>query len=109
MTPLKPSNFDGFASASGYKSDAEWNLIDLIQDDPGFTLLTDKIVVGLLHAESAPTEITGVRCADDSTYYGTRGRPGGGGDELAAHPSRSPVGHGLDGVLAECRRHRRQL
>jgi choline dehydrogenase-like flavoprotein len=66
--PVEAKHFDGFASACGYKSDAEWNLIDLIQDDPGFTLATDKIVVGLLHAESAPTEITGVRCADGSTY-----------------------------------------
>jgi choline dehydrogenase-like flavoprotein len=66
--PAEAKHFDGFASACGYKSDAEWNLIDLIQDDPGFTLATDKIVVGLLHAESAPTEITGVRCADGSTY-----------------------------------------
>jgi choline dehydrogenase-like flavoprotein len=66
--PLEAKHFDGFASACGYKSDAEWNLIDLIQDDPGFTLLADKIVVGLLHSESTPTEITGVRCADGSTY-----------------------------------------
>ncbi len=66
--PVEARHFDGFASACGYKSDAEWNLIDLIRDDPGFTLATDKIVVGLLHAESAPTEITGVRCADGSTY-----------------------------------------
>jgi len=66
--PVEAKHFDGFASACGYKSDAEWNLIDLIQDDPGFTLLTDKIVVGLLHSESTPTEITGVRCADGCTY-----------------------------------------
>jgi choline dehydrogenase-like flavoprotein len=66
--PAEAKHFDGFASACGYKSDAEWNLLDLIQDDPGFALLTDKTVVGLLHAEGSPTEITGVRCADGSSY-----------------------------------------
>jgi choline dehydrogenase-like flavoprotein len=66
--PVEAKHFDGFASAYGYKSDAEWNLIDLIKDDPGFELIPEKTVVGLLHAASAPAEITGVRCADGATY-----------------------------------------
>lgn len=66
--PVEAKHFDGYASACGYKSDAEWNLIDLIKDDPGFTLLTENTVVGLLHAAGAPEEISGVRCADGSTY-----------------------------------------
>jgi len=61
-------HFDGFASVSGYKSDAERNLIERIENDPSFTLLTEKRVAGLLHAEGAPTRITGVRCADGATY-----------------------------------------
>ncbi len=66
--PVEAKHFDGFASACGYKSDAEWNLIDLIRDDSNFTLLTDKIVTGFLHADGAPAEITGVLCSDGSTH-----------------------------------------
>ncbi len=66
--PVEAKHFDGFASACGYKSDAERNLIDLIRDDPGFTLLTEKTVVGLLHAPGKPAEITGVRCADGAIH-----------------------------------------
>ena len=66
--PVEAKHFDGFASACGYKSDAEWNLLDLIRDESGFTLLTDTTVVGFLHADGAPTDITGVRCSDASTY-----------------------------------------
>ncbi len=66
--PKEAKHFDGFASACGYKSDAEWNLLDLIRDDPNFTLLTETRVTGLLHADGAPTEITGVRCHDGSTH-----------------------------------------
>ena len=68
--PVEAKHFDGFASACGYKSDAEWNLLDPINGDPGFTLLTDKTVVGLLHADATPTEVVGVQCADGSTYRG---------------------------------------
>ncbi len=65
---VEAKHFDGFASACGYKSDAERNLLDLIGDDPNFTLLTEKTVVGFLHADGAPVEITGVRCTDGSSY-----------------------------------------
>jgi choline dehydrogenase-like flavoprotein len=66
--PEEAKHFDGFASACGYKSDAEWNLLDLIRDDPNFTLLTETTVTGFLHADGAPTEITGVRCSDGSSH-----------------------------------------
>ena len=66
--PEEAKHFDGFASACGYKSDAEWNLLDLIRDDPKFTLLTEKTVTGFLHADGAPADITGVRCSDGSTH-----------------------------------------
>ncbi len=62
--PQEAKHFDGFASACGYKSDAEWNLIDLIRDDPNFTLLNDRIVTGFVYADGAPDTITGVRCSD---------------------------------------------
>jgi choline dehydrogenase-like flavoprotein len=63
-------HFDGFASACRFKSDAEWNLLDLVRDERGFTLLTGKEVTGFLHADGDPTTITGVACADDSQYRG---------------------------------------
>jgi len=66
--PVEAKHFDGFASACGYKSDAEWNLLDLIRDDPNFTLITEKTVTRFLHADGAPTDITGVRCSDGSTH-----------------------------------------
>lgn len=61
-------HFDGFASVAGYKSDAELNLLGLIADAPNFTLLTKKKVVGLLHSDAAPDEVTGVVCADGTSY-----------------------------------------
>ncbi len=61
-------HFDGFASACGYKSDAEWNLIDLIRDEPNFTLLMSKPVEGLLHADGHVEHITGVRLADGTSH-----------------------------------------
>jgi choline dehydrogenase-like flavoprotein len=63
-------HFDGFASASGYKSDAECSLIDPIRGSANFTLVTGAPVVGLEHREGEPTAITGVRCADGSRYQG---------------------------------------
>ena len=62
--PAEAKHFDGFASACGYKSDAEWNLIDLIKDDAGLTLLTDRPVVGFLGMDGHPERVTGVRYAD---------------------------------------------
>jgi choline dehydrogenase-like flavoprotein len=63
-------HFDGFASASGYKSDAECSLIDPIRGSANFTLVTGATVVGLEHRPGDPAAITGVRCADGSRYQG---------------------------------------
>lgn len=61
-------HFDGFAPACGFKSDAEWNLLDRIDDTAAVTLLTDKQVVGLIPANGDAKAIAGVRCADGTTY-----------------------------------------
>lgn len=66
--PKEAKHFDGFASACGYKSDAEWNLIDLIRDDANFTLLMERPVAALLHADGKPEHVTGVRLADGSSH-----------------------------------------
>lgn len=63
-------HFDGFASMSGYKLDAEVGLISRIAGDAKFTLLPNKNVDGFLHAENAPEKIVGVKCADGSSYFG---------------------------------------
>ncbi len=61
-------HFDGFASAAGLKSDAETCLIARIEDDPNFTLMTKKKVVGLLHEDRRPDAVTGVVCLDGTVY-----------------------------------------
>ena len=61
-------HFDGYASVSGYKSDAEWCLLEHIRDKPNFTLLTEKPVTELISSRDDPSVVTGVRCADASTY-----------------------------------------
>ena len=63
-------HFDGFASACGYKSDAEWNLLDPIADAPTLIVETGKSVVGLTAAGGDAAAITGVTCADGSAYAG---------------------------------------
>ena len=66
--PEEAKHFDGYASVSGYKSDAEWCLLRHIMDDPNFTLLTEKPVTDLVAAGTDAAVITGVRCADGSSY-----------------------------------------
>ena len=66
--PNEAKHFDGFASASQYKSDAQWNILELIKDDPGFTLLTDSTVAGLIAADGDPKRVVGVRLADGSEH-----------------------------------------
>lgn len=65
-------HFDGYASPSGFKSDAECTLIDPIRGAPNFTLRTDRPVQALLHGEGDPAAITGVACADGSRYVADR-------------------------------------
>lgn len=61
-------HFDGFASACGYKSDAEVSLIDAAARLSNFTLLDGKPVDALLYRGTDAAHIVGVRCADGSTY-----------------------------------------
>lgn len=61
-------HFDGYASACGYKSDAEQNLLNPIDAASGLTLETGKLVVGLIPSNDDAAVVTGVRCADGSTY-----------------------------------------
>ena len=66
--PDEEKHFDGFASPSGFKSDAERNLIDHIRDKPNFTLIAGDPVSELVSAPGDPRTIIGVKCADGSTY-----------------------------------------
>jgi choline dehydrogenase-like flavoprotein len=68
FNPDEAKHFDGFASPSGYKSDAERNLIDHIRSRPNFTLIAGDEVVELVGAPGDPRTIIGVKCADGSTY-----------------------------------------
>jgi len=66
--PDEAKHFDGFASPGGYKGDAEENLLAPLLGTDRFTLHTQKEVTGLLAAEQSSLKITGVRCADGSSY-----------------------------------------
>ncbi|MCB1499790.1 MAG: GMC family oxidoreductase [Bauldia sp.] len=66
--PEEAKHFDGFASPSGFKSDAERNLIDQIRNAPNFTLIAGNAVMALIPSPGDPKTIVGVSCADGSTY-----------------------------------------
>ncbi len=66
--PNEAKHFDGFASPGGYKSDAQVDIIDLIKDDPGFTLMTGRAVTGLVGADGHSERIVGVKLADGSRH-----------------------------------------
>lgn len=66
--PDEAKHFDGFASPSGFKSDAERNLIDHVRDLPNFSLVAGDPVAELIAAPGDPHRIVGVKCADGSTY-----------------------------------------
>lgn len=70
--PGEAKHFDGFASACGYKSDAEWNLLDLIKDEAGFEVRTGSPVAGFLGEDGHPERIIGVRYADGRSDSGRR-------------------------------------
>ncbi|MBL8660957.1 MAG: GMC family oxidoreductase [Rhodospirillales bacterium] len=61
-------HFDGYASACGYKSDAERNLIEPLLQAPNFTLLTDKQAIAFIYDVADAAAITGVVCADGASY-----------------------------------------
>jgi choline dehydrogenase-like flavoprotein len=66
--PEEAKHFDGFASPSGYKSDAERNLIDHILDLPDFTLLAGDPVTALISASDDPRRIVGVECVSGARH-----------------------------------------
>jgi len=67
--PLEAKHFDGFASAGGYKGDAEVNLLAPLLGADNFTLLSQKEVSGLLAAGPSAQQIIGVCCVDGCHYY----------------------------------------
>ena len=66
--PEEAKHFDGFASPSGYKSDAERNLIDRVRDLPNFTLLAGDSVTALIAALDDPSRIVGVECVSGARH-----------------------------------------
>ena len=68
MDEEEAKHFDGYASPSGYKSDAESCLLEPLGDAPNFTLRPDAPVAALASAAEDPAVIAGVVCADGSRY-----------------------------------------
>ncbi|MCU7917206.1 MAG: GMC family oxidoreductase [Candidatus Thiodiazotropha sp. (ex Epidulcina cf. delphinae)] len=66
--PEEAKHFDGFASACGFKSDAEWNLLDALRGESNFRLMPHTTATGLLYADGDPAQITGVVGADGGSY-----------------------------------------
>lgn len=66
--PNEAKHFDGFASACGYKSDAEWNLLDPITAARTFTLMTNAEVVGLVTDAEDSLSVCGVTCQDGQSF-----------------------------------------
>ncbi len=63
-------HFDGFASAGGFKSDAEQCLLARLRNKPNLVLETGRAVKALLPAPHSPTRIAGVVCEDGTRYEG---------------------------------------
>ncbi len=66
--PQEAKHFDGFASACGYKSDAEWNLLNPITAARTFTLKTNVEVVDLVTDPEDRLSIRGVTCQDGESF-----------------------------------------
>jgi choline dehydrogenase-like flavoprotein len=66
--PNEAKHFDGFASACGYKSDAEWNLLNPISETAEFTLRSNTEVTSLVTTSEGPLAIRGVVCDDGRTF-----------------------------------------
>ncbi len=67
--PDEARHFDGFASAGGYKADAQSSLLKPVMASGRCVLIPHKEVIGFMASQFAPTRITGVRCTDGSTYH----------------------------------------
>lgn len=65
--PEEAHHFDGFASPTGMKADAEVRLIDRIKALPNVTIKTGANVVDLI-ADAPGTIVAGVRLADGTEY-----------------------------------------
>ena len=63
-------HFDGFASAGGFKSDAEQCLLTRLRNKPNLVLETGRPVQALIPSPRTPTRVAGVVCEDGSRYEG---------------------------------------
>ena len=61
-------HFDGFASAGGFKSDAEQCLLARLRNKPNLVLESGRGVAALLPSRESPTRIEGVVCEDGTRY-----------------------------------------
>ncbi|MDT8399282.1 MAG: GMC family oxidoreductase [Pseudomonadales bacterium] len=69
---VEARHFDGFASPTACKGEAEFNLLKPLLDKAGFQLHTSAELVGLLPDATNPARISGVLCADGSRYQAGR-------------------------------------
>lgn len=65
--PTEAKHFDGFASACGYKSDAQVNFLHPLASHSNFELLPNQSVVALLSSDDG-RRIYGVRCEDGTQH-----------------------------------------
>jgi len=61
-------HFDGFASAGGFKSDAEHCLLGRLRNKPNLVLETGRAVKSLVPSEATPTRLAGVVCEDGTRF-----------------------------------------
>ena len=61
-------HFDGFASAAGFKSDAEQCLLSRLRNKPNLVIETGRAVSALIPSQQTPTRIAGVVCEDGTRY-----------------------------------------
>jgi choline dehydrogenase-like flavoprotein len=62
------SHFDGFASASDLKGEAERSLLSALRSRGNFTMLVNAEVAALLGSPAGPATVTGVRLTDGRTF-----------------------------------------
>ena len=71
-TPKEAAHFDGFASPTGMKADAEYSFIDRARGTGRLTLIANAPVVELLSEGARTLTITGVRTANGASYRASR-------------------------------------
>ena len=62
--PNEARHFDGFASVRELKGEAQHSLLDMLANNPRYTLVTGAEVMALRSSRGAPQHIDGVRLAD---------------------------------------------